>query len=36
MALTLQRFRQILAYRTLIKYLVLKDIKVKSRDTYLG
>ena len=25
-----------LAYRTLIKYLVLKDIKVKSRGTYLG
>jgi ABC-type polysaccharide/polyol phosphate export permease len=26
----------LLAYRTLVKYLVLKDIKVKSRGTYLG
>jgi lipopolysaccharide transport system permease protein len=30
------RFSRLLAYRTLLKYLVLKDIKVKSRDTYLG
>jgi ABC-type polysaccharide/polyol phosphate export permease len=26
----------VLAYRTLLKYLVLKEIKVKSRGTYLG
>jgi ABC-type polysaccharide/polyol phosphate export permease len=32
----MQRLREMLAYRTLIKYLVLKDIKVKSRGTYLG
>lgn len=32
----MQRVREMLAYRTLIKYLVLKDIKVKSRGTYLG
>jgi ABC-type polysaccharide/polyol phosphate export permease len=32
----MQRLRYVLAYRTLIKYLVLKDIKVKSRGTYLG
>lgn len=31
-----ERVRQLVAYRTLIKYLVLKDIKVKSRGTYLG
>lgn len=30
------RFSRFIAYRTLLKYLVLKDIKVKSRDTYLG
>jgi ABC-type polysaccharide/polyol phosphate export permease len=34
------RFRdqlsRLIAYRTLVKYLVLKDIKVKSRGTYLG
>jgi lipopolysaccharide transport system permease protein len=28
--------RRLLAYRTLLKYLVLKEIKVKSRGTYLG
>jgi ABC-type polysaccharide/polyol phosphate export permease len=27
---------EVLAYRTLVKYLVLKDIKVKSRGTVLG
>jgi lipopolysaccharide transport system permease protein len=27
---------RLLAYRTLLKYLVLKEIKVKSRGTYLG
>jgi ABC-type polysaccharide/polyol phosphate export permease len=32
----MQRLRNVLAYRTLIKYLVLKDIKLKSRGTYLG
>jgi homopolymeric O-antigen transport system permease protein len=30
------RVRQLIAYRTLVKYLVLKEIKVKSRGTYLG
>lgn len=30
------RLARLLAYRTLVKYLVLKDIKVKSRGTYLG
>lgn len=30
------RIQRLLAYRTLVKYLVLKDIKVKSRGTYLG
>ena len=30
------RLRWVFAYRTLVKYLVLKDIKVKSRGTYLG
>lgn len=30
------RLRRVLAYRTLVKYLVVKDIKVKSRGTYLG
>jgi ABC-type polysaccharide/polyol phosphate export permease len=30
------RLSRFIAYRTLLKYLVLKDIKVKSRDTYLG
>ena len=31
-----ERARQLVAYRTLLKYLVLKEIKVKSRGTYLG
>lgn len=31
-----QRLRWFLSYRTLLKYLVLKEIKVKSRGTYLG
>jgi ABC-type polysaccharide/polyol phosphate export permease len=30
------RLSRLIAYRTLVKYLVLKDIKVKSRGTYLG
>jgi ABC-type polysaccharide/polyol phosphate export permease len=30
------RFRRLFVYRPLVKYLVLKDIKVKSRGTYLG
>ena len=30
------RLQQLFAYRTLLKYLVLKEIKVKSRGTYLG
>ena len=30
------RLGRLVAYRALIKYLVLKDIKVKSRGTYLG
>ncbi len=30
------RLRQVVAYRTLIKYLVLKEIKVKSRGTFFG
>jgi ABC-type polysaccharide/polyol phosphate export permease len=30
------RMHRVVAYRTLVKYLVLKDIKVKSRGTYLG
>jgi ABC-type polysaccharide/polyol phosphate export permease len=30
------RIRQLIAFRTLLKYLVLKEIKVKSRGTYLG
>jgi ABC-type polysaccharide/polyol phosphate export permease len=30
------RLRRLIAYRTFVKYLVLKDIKVKSRGTYLG
>ena len=30
------RLRWVFAYRTLLKYLVLRDIKVKSRGTYLG
>jgi len=30
------RVRRVLAYHTLVKYLVLKDLKVKSRGTYLG
>jgi ABC-type polysaccharide/polyol phosphate export permease len=31
-----ERIRQLIAFRTLLKYLVLKEIKVKSRGTYLG
>jgi len=31
-----RRFARLLAYRTLLKYLVLKDLKVRSRGTYLG
>jgi ABC-type polysaccharide/polyol phosphate export permease len=31
-----ERVRQVIAFRTLLKYLVLKEIKVKSRGTYLG
>jgi lipopolysaccharide transport system permease protein len=30
------RIRRLLAYRALVKYLVLKEIKVRSRGTYLG
>lgn len=30
------RVSRLIAYRTLVKYLVLKDIKAKSRGTYLG
>ena len=33
---TVDRLARLIAYRTLVKYLVLKDIKVKSRGTYLG
>lgn len=33
---TAHRLARLIAYRTLVKYLVLKDIKVKSRGTYLG
>jgi ABC-type polysaccharide/polyol phosphate export permease len=36
MSAVARRARRILAYRTLIKYLVMKDIKVRSRGTYLG
>jgi ABC-type polysaccharide/polyol phosphate export permease len=32
----MERLARLLRYRTLVKYLVLKDIKVKSRGTYLG
>jgi lipopolysaccharide transport system permease protein len=32
----MRRLSQLIAYRTLLKYLVLKEIKVKSRGTYLG
>ena len=32
----MDRFSRLIAYRTLVKYLVLKEIKVKSRGTYLG
>jgi ABC-type polysaccharide/polyol phosphate export permease len=28
--------KRVLAYHTLVKYLVLKDLKVKSRGTYLS
>ncbi len=31
-----ERVRQVIAFRTLLKYLVLKEIKVKSRGTYFG
>lgn len=31
-----ERIRQLIAFRTLLKFLVLKEIKVKSRGTYLG
>ena len=31
-----ERVWQLIAFRTLLKYLVLKEIKVKSRGTYLG
>ena len=30
------RLRWVFAYRTLLKYLVLREIKTKSRGTYLG
>ena len=30
------RLRWLFAYRTLLKYLVLREIKTKSRGTYLG
>jgi ABC-type polysaccharide/polyol phosphate export permease len=30
------RLRRLIAYRALVKYLVLKEIKVRSRGTYLG
>jgi len=33
---TAARVRWLYSYRTLLKYLVLKEIKVKSRGTYLG
>src|SRR5262245_25092361 len=32
----IHQLSRLFAYRTLLKYLVLKDIKVKSRGTYLG
>jgi ABC-type polysaccharide/polyol phosphate export permease len=32
----MDRLSRLMAYRTLVKYLVLKDIKVKSRGTVLG
>jgi len=32
----MNRLSRVIAYRTLLKYLVLKDIKIKSRGTYLG
>jgi lipopolysaccharide transport system permease protein len=32
----MDRLSRLIAYRTLVKYLVLKDIKTKSRGTYLG
>lgn len=31
-----RRLQRLIAYRTLVRYLVFKDIKVKSRGTYLG
>src|SRR5262245_50741470 len=31
-----QRVRRFLQYRSLVKYLVLKEIKIRSRGTYLG
>jgi ABC-type polysaccharide/polyol phosphate export permease len=30
------RVKRVLAYHALVKYLVLKDLKVKSRGTYLS
>jgi ABC-type polysaccharide/polyol phosphate export permease len=33
---TMQTLSELLAYRTLVKYLVLKEIKIKSRGTVLG
>jgi ABC-type polysaccharide/polyol phosphate export permease len=33
---TMRELRHLFAYRTLIKYLVLKEIKVKSRGTFFG
>jgi ABC-type polysaccharide/polyol phosphate export permease len=30
------RVKRVLAYRTLVRYLVLKDLKVRSRGSYLG
>jgi ABC-type polysaccharide/polyol phosphate export permease len=32
----MHRFSRLIEYRTLLKYLVLKDIKVRSRGTFLG
>ena len=33
---TVGRLRRLFAYRALVKYLVLKELKVRSRGTYLG
>jgi len=35
-AALVRQFRRLFVYRPLVRYLVLKDIKVKSRGTYLG